>query len=63
MQLIGDILTFKGKVVPEFMRVKHWLQKRKEARNALSRMPEIVDEVKSLLDNVNQHYSDDNITN
>ena len=62
MQLIGDILTFKGKVVPEFMRVKHWLQKRKEARNALSRMPEIVDEVKSLLDNVNQHYSDDNIT-
>lgn len=61
MQLIGDFLTFKGKVVPEFMRVKHWLKKRKEARNALAHMPEIVDEVKTLLNDVNKHYSDDNI--
>ena len=61
MQLIGDFLTFKGKVVPEFMRVKHWLNKRKEARNALAHMPAIVDEVKSLLNDVNKHYSDDNI--
>lgn len=61
MQLIGDFLTFKGKVVPEFMRVKHWLKKRKEARNALAHMPAIVDEVKSLLNDVNKHYSDDNI--
>lgn len=61
MQLIGDFLTFKGKVVPEFMRVKHWLKKRKEARNALAHMPEIVDEVKTLLNDVNKHYSNDNI--
>lgn len=61
MQLIGDFLTFKGKVVPEFMRVKHWLKKRKEAKNALAHMPEIVDEVKTLLNDVNKHYSDDNI--
>lgn len=61
MQMIGDILTFKGKVVPEFMRVKHWLKKRKEAREALTNMPQVVDEVKSLLDDVNKHYSDDNI--
>lgn len=61
MQMIGDILTFKGKVVPEFMRVKHWLKKRKEAREALTNMPQVVDEVKSLLNDVNKHYSDDNI--
>lgn len=61
MQMIGDILTFKGKVVPEFMRVKHWLKKRKEAREALANMPQVVDEVKSLLNDVNKHYSDDNI--
>lgn len=61
MQLIGDILTFKGKVVPEFMRVRHWLKKRKESKVALERMPAIVDEVKSLLNDVNKHYSDDNI--
>lgn len=61
MQLIGDILTFKGKVVPEFMRVRHWLKKRKESKAALERMPAIVDEVKSLLNDVNKHYSDDNI--
>lgn len=61
MQLVGDFLTFKGKVVPEFMRVKHWLKKRKESKAALERMPAIVDEVKSLLNDVNKHYSDDNI--
>lgn len=61
MQLIGDFLTFKGKVVPEFMRVKHWLKERNEAKDALSCMPEIVDEVRSLLNDVNKHYSDDNI--
>lgn len=61
MQMIGDILTFKGKVVPEFMRVKHWLKKRKESREALANMPQVIDEVKSLLNDVNKHYSDDNI--
>lgn len=61
IQMIGDILTFKGRVVPEFMRVKHWLKERKESKAALARMPAVVDEVKSLLDDVNQHYSADNI--
>lgn len=62
MQIIGDFLTFKGKVAPEFMRVKHWLKKRREINDTIAHMPEMIDDVKELLDDVKQHYSDDNIT-
>lgn len=61
MQVIGDVLTFKGKVVPEFMNVKKYLAKRKNIKKTIEHMPETIDDVKSLLDDVRQHYSEDNI--
>lgn len=66
MQAIGEILEFKGKVVPEFMKVrKYFKRKREEKLDAIRKNKEVstlLAEVKTLLSNVDQHYSTDNIT-
>ena len=59
MNVIGEILEFKGKVVPEFMKIrKYFARKRHEKKETAQTLKE----VKQLLGDVNAHYSDDNIT-
>ena len=70
-QVIGAIADIKGKVVPEFMNIRKYHKRRKAEREALSKMPSLIEsfeqvpdtlkEVKALLNDVNQHYSSDNI--
>ena len=70
--LIGEILEFKGKVVPEFLKMRKYFQRRKKEKKAISEMaemykelkdvPNTLKEVKTLLNNVDKHYSADNIT-
>ena len=59
MQLVGELLEFKGKVVPEFVKIRKYFTRKKkeniEMRNTLQ-------QVQTLLNDVNQHYSADNIT-
>lgn len=58
MQIIGEILEFKGKIVPEFVKVrKYFIRKRQEKE----RINETLQQVQILLNDVNQHYSEDNI--
>lgn len=58
MQLIGSILDFKGKTVPAIMNIrKHFKKKKQEKIEAV----ETLKAVKSLLNDVNAHYSADNI--
>ena len=59
--IIGEALEFKGKVVPEFMKIRKRIARKKQERETLAKMPEMMDKVKELLDDVNQHYSSDNI--
>lgn len=58
MQVTGEILEFKGKVVPEFLKIRKFFSRRKaekeEGRLMLKR-------VEQQLDAVNSHYSTDNI--
>lgn len=57
--LVGELLELKGKVVPEFMKLrKYWKRKREEKRE----QAETLKEVKKLLTDVNDHYSADNIS-
>ena len=59
MQIIGEILEFKGKVVPEFVKIrKYFIRKRQEKVQTI----EMLKQVQVLLNDVNQHYSEDNIT-
>ena len=59
MQVIGELLEFKGKVVPEFIKVRKIFQRKKQEKEDTSQM---LQEVKVLLEHVHNHYSEDNIT-
>lgn len=59
IQIIGEILEFKGKVVPEFMKIRKYFSRKKSERNETA---QTLTEVKQLLGDVNAHYSADNIS-
>ena len=61
-QIVGEILEFKGKVVPEFIKFRKYFARKKKEREALQEVPAILSGVKKSLDEVNLHYSKDNIT-
>ena len=70
--VIGEILEFKGKVVPEFIKMRKYFERRKKEKKAISEMaemykdfqdvPNTLKDVKTLLNSVDKHYSADNIT-
>lgn len=61
MQLVGEILEFKGKVVPEFVKVRKIFTRRKKEREMMQKMEKTLDRVQTTMDELNQHYSTDNI--
>ena len=56
--LIGEILEFKGRIVPEFIKMRKFFSRKKQERNETV---ETLKEVKKLLSDVNSHYCNDNI--
>lgn len=70
-QVIGEIAEIKGKVVPEVMKIRKLFRRKRAEREALAKLPSLIEnfekvpetlnEVKALLNDVNQHYSSDNI--
>ena len=59
MQIVGEVLEFIGKVVPEFFKVRKYFARKKQERTEIN---ETLQQVKTLLNDVNEHYSADNIT-
>lgn len=59
MQIIGESLEFKGKVVPEFLKIRKYFKRKKTEKIDAA---QTLKEVKQLLNDVNRHYSADNIT-
>ena len=62
MQIIGVLLEFKGKVVPEYLKIRKYMKRKKDERETLAKMPETLEKVEKLLNDVNEHYSEDNIS-
>lgn len=58
MQAIGEFLKFKGKVVPEFFKIRKWFTRRKREK---AEATQTLKDVQVLLNDVNGHYSADNI--
>lgn len=58
MQAIGEFLEFKGKVVPEFFKIRKWLTRRKREK---AEAAQTLKDVQVLLNDVNGNYSVDNI--
>ena len=61
MQLIGEILEFKGKVVPEALKIRKYCARKKMERQTIQEVSVTLADVKKSLDEMNQHYSTDNI--
>lgn len=61
MQLVGEFLEFKGKVVPEFVKIRKIFARRKKERLMMQKMEKALDQVQLTLDDLNRHYSTDNI--
>lgn len=61
MQLVGEFLEFKGKVVPEFVKIRKIFARRKKERLMMQKMEKTLDQVQLTLDDLNRHYSIDNI--
>lgn len=59
MQVIGELLEFKGKVVPEFLKIRKFFSRRKAEKEEVRLM---LQRVEQKLTDVNTHYSADNIT-
>lgn len=58
MQIIGEFLEFKGKVVPEIFKIRKWIARKK---NEKTEAAQTLKDVQVLLNDVNNHYSTDNI--
>ena len=71
IQIVGELLEFKGKVVPEFIKVRKYFKRKKMEIQALSQMIVLLDEhnqmaktitdVYRVLNELDKHYSKDNI--
>lgn len=59
MQLVGELLELKGKIVPEFLKVRKIFSRKKKERTETA---QTLREVQKLLGDVNAHYSEDNIS-
>lgn len=58
LQIIGELLEVKGKVVPEFMKIRKYFMRKKNERKETM---QLLKEVRQLLNDVDAHYSADNI--
>ncbi|WP_195325358.1 hypothetical protein [Flavonifractor plautii] len=61
MQIIGEVLEFKGKVVPEFVKIRKYFARKKQERQTMQEMSTTIHDVKTMLSSVESHYSSDNI--
>ncbi len=61
VQAIGELLELKGLIVPEFVKIRKYFKRKKEERKIIAQMPTMFERVESLLNDVNEHYSNDNI--
>lgn len=60
--IIGEILELKGKVVPEFIKMRKYFERKKQEREELRKIPLVLSETQKTLSEVNAHYNSDSIT-
>jgi hypothetical protein len=61
MQIIGEIIEFAGKTVPEFMKLRKFIKRKRTEKEALKTLPIKIQEFNDTLSKFNKHYSPENI--
>lgn len=59
MQIIGEVTELFGKVVPEFLKIRKYFKRKKDEKH---KQKELLENVHKSLNEINSHYSADNIT-
>lgn len=62
LQLIGEFLNFKGRAVPEIMNIRKYFARKKSERKVIRELPDTIQDLKNIVNNINEHYSSDNIS-
>lgn len=62
LQLIGEFLNFKGKAVPEIMSIRKYFARKKYERKVIRELPDTIQDLKNIVNNIDKHYSTDNIS-
>lgn len=62
LQLIGEFLNFKGKAVPEIMSIRKYFARKKTERKVIRELPDTIQDLKNVVNNIDKHYSADNIS-
>lgn len=62
LQLIGEFLNFKGKAVPEIMSIRKYFSRKKYERKVIRELPDTIQDLKDIVNNINEHYNADNIS-
>ena len=62
LQLIGEFLNFKGKAVPEIMSIRKYFARKKTERKVIRELPDTIQDLKNAVNNIDRHYSTDNIS-
>lgn len=61
LQIVGELLEFKGKIVPEFIKIRKYFSRKKQEREMLKQLPDTLANIQNLLNDVKIHYDADNI--
>ena len=62
LQLIDEFLNFKGKAVPEIMSIRKYFVRKKYERKVIRELPDTIQDLKNIVNNIDKHYSADNIS-
>lgn len=60
-QVIGELIELKGKTVPEIIKIRKYFARKRKERQTMRDMVQTIDDVKKTLNELNMHYSTDNI--
>lgn len=62
IQIIGELLEFKGKIVPEFMKIRKRFERKKQERELIAKVSKQLDDNSALFKEMLSHYNTDNIS-
>lgn len=61
LQVVGEILEFKGKIVPEFFKIRKYFARKKQEHEIICQVSDALKEMQKTVDEFNSHYNLDNI--
>ena len=55
-------MELKGKIVPEYMKVRKYFKRKRTERQTLEQLPKKLESIEKVLNDFNSHYNSDNIS-